>query len=320
MKKLLRKILLGVTLPQEYLCVSLGEFKDKLKVYIQDKNSETEVDITSHHLFIGYNPLVIAIDKKYFTKNNLSSEQHIVLSFRSTHNREIASLKLKLVREVSSDSMKCMIFEGVYGAHLFNNIMQKKISSLYHNRHKNKQDNTFLSGNLYEQVKIAYSVPRKIYLAVVGSKSLYNIFPTDLSGAIGENNFIMSLRDGGKSNEQISTLEKCLVATMNVEYFNDVYRAGKNHMKELSPENTFEIKLTNEISTFYDLPIPMGTIKYLELQIIESFKIGIHIIYFLRIINSMTLSKSDSVLAHLHRDYCEWRLKNGMESNYLIRK
>ena len=39
----------------------------------------------------------------------------------------------------------------------------------------------YLKGNLYTPVKIAYSIPLKIYLIPFGLKGMFNIFPTDLS-------------------------------------------------------------------------------------------------------------------------------------------
>jgi flavin reductase (DIM6/NTAB) family NADH-FMN oxidoreductase RutF len=169
-------------------------------------------------------------------------------------------------------------------------------------------------------VKIAYSIPRKIYLVTVGSGKLFNIFPTDLSGQICKDYFIISLRTGGKANEQIKNEGKCLVSVMEAEFFEEVYKAGKNHMKNLSEITDIGIQLRDERSSELKLPVPLGTIKYYELETVDKFEIGIHTLHFLRVSNSVELSKSLSDLAHIHRDYAGWRVQNGIPTNYLFRK
>jgi flavin reductase (DIM6/NTAB) family NADH-FMN oxidoreductase RutF len=320
MKKILKKILFGITLPQEYLCVKQNEFPKPLKVFACDKLSKISFDITSHNLFIGYKPLVIAVDKKYLNELKFSSLDHIHLSFRSEENEELASLEVKFIYEVKLTSVTCLLFEGVKGSHSFTSNFHKLCNSIYYSLTADKKKNVFLPGNLYEQVKIAYSIPREIYLASIGSNNLYNIFPTDLSGQLDDDIFIMSLRSRGKANEQIEKVGRCLVAKMEAGSFMEVYSAGKNHMRELSDTNKLGIRLREEISAALKFPIPLGAIQYFELEKMNKFETGIHTIHFFRIINSVSLSNSQEVLMHIHRDYTEWRIKNGINTNYLLRK
>ena len=320
MKKILRKILFGITLPQEYLCVPQNDFAKPLKAYVSDKLGKNNLDITSHHLFIGYRPLVIAIEKEYYNKLQITSLDNLYLSFCSEEKNELAWLEVKFIYEVKLSSVTCLLFEGVKGEHSFTNNFHKLFSSIYYRLTADKKKNIFLAGNLYDQVKIAYSIPRQIYLASVGANSLYNIFPTDLSGQIYEDNFIISLRTNGKANEQVEKAGKCLVAKMEAGSFMEVYGAGRNHMRELSDTNKLGISLREESSAALNLPVPHDAIQYFELEKIDKFEVGIHTIHFFRIINSVSLSNSHSVLTHIHRDYVEWRIKNGINTNYLIRK
>jgi len=319
-KKFLKKILFSITLSQEYLCVNLFDFEHSLKVYVRDKSSVNENDITQHHLFIGYKPLIISIDKKYLRDSDFNQSQTLFLSFRIDDKSEVASLEVKLIHEVKLISTTCLLFEGVNGIHSFTNQFAKLFKSLHYKLTADKKKNIFLAGNLYEQVKIAYSIPRLIYLASVGSNDLYNIFPTDLSGKFGENNFIMSLRTKGKANSQVESSGKCLIAKMETDSFMEVYNAGRNHMKELSDAATLGIRLRSESSTNFNFPVPLGANQYYELEKIDKFEAGIHTIHFFRILNSVLLSDKKSILAHIHRDYAEWRLKNSISTNYFFRK
>jgi hypothetical protein len=318
-KKFLNKILFGITLPQEYLCVNLFDFEHSLKVFVKDETLDQGRDITQHHLLIGYNPLIIAIDKKYLKNSDFNQSQTLFLFFRSDDKSEVASLKIKFIHELKLDSTICLIFECVKGVNSFTNHFNRLLKLLHYKLTADKKKNIFLAGNLYEQVKVAYSIPRLIYLASVGSNDLYNIYPTDLSGKMGEHIFIMSLRTMGKANSQVESSGKCLIAKMAADSFMEVYNAGRNHMKELADAATFEIKLSSESSTSFNLPIPFGAIQYYELEKIDKFVVGIHTIHFFRILNSAVLSDKRSILAHIHRDYAEWRLKNSINTNYFFR-
>lgn len=320
LKKTFKKLLFGITLPQEYLCVQQNDFVKPLNVFAAANSSGDSFDISSHHLFIGYKPLVLAVDKKYLKETTINLKNILHLSFRSEEKNELASLEVKFVHEVKVNSASCLLFEAVKGEHSFSRSFHKLFSSIYYRYTADKKKNIFLPGNLYDQVKIAYSIPRLIYTASVGSNGLYNVFPTDLSGQIGGENFIISLRTKCKANEQIENSGKCMVAKIDADYFAEVYSIGRNHMRELSNVNELGIKLREESSAILNLPIPLGTLQYFELEKFDKFEVGIHTIHFFKIISSVQLSDSQKFLMHIHRDYAEWRIRNGINTNYLIRK
>ena len=320
MKKYLKKILLGITLPQEYLCFSLNDFKEPLKMVINNGSSSENIDLKEHHLFIGYKPLIIAIDCKYLPENIKNKKKTIRLLLLTSSGKKVASLELKFVKKINLELESCILYEGVEGNQTFSNHLQKLFKSLHYKLTSDKKKNIYLAGNLYDQIKIAYSIPRQIYLASLGSDNLFNIFPTDLSGPLGTDGFITSLRSTGKANSQIEKFGKCLVAQMDSESFGEVYGLGKNHMKELSNIESIEIPLRDEKSITFNLPIPLKAIKYFELEKLDKFDIGIHTIHFWKVINSVIVSESSSILAHIHRDYAEWRIKKGIQTNYLMRK
>ncbi len=318
MKRFIKKILFGITLPQEYLCVNRKDYKEQLKIILSTGNIET--DITGHNLLIGYKPLILAIDKAKLDFIDLDRNKLITLSFRTEDGKSIATLKLKMIKEMNLDSASCVICEGVKGSHSITKYFHRILNNLHYKVRADRKKNIYLKGNLFDQVKIAYSVPRNIYLASVGYNGLFNIFPTDLSGPIGENNFIISLRTTGKVNQHIEKSGECLVGIMDPASFMEVYNSGKNHMKELSEPNSFGIMLREQRSETLNLPIPLGTVKYLELKRINNFEFGIHTIHFWKVINKIILSENKSVLAHVHRDIAEWRIRNGIKTNFLLRK
>ncbi|MEO6105963.1 MAG: hypothetical protein ABIP52_05735 [Cyclobacteriaceae bacterium] len=57
---LLKKFVTGLTIPQEYLCLSLEKLENPLSVFLTTRSKEFW-NISSNHLFLGYRPLIMAI-------------------------------------------------------------------------------------------------------------------------------------------------------------------------------------------------------------------------------------------------------------------
>jgi flavin reductase (DIM6/NTAB) family NADH-FMN oxidoreductase RutF len=319
MKKLLRKILFGITIPQEYLCISLNDYEQPLRIFIKENLNDKEKDITEHQLLIGYKPLIIAIEKNYLSEFNKDANSTITLYFQTEWIKKVASLKLKLINEIQLNSTICLIFEGIKGDHSFLSFIHRFSNNLLYKLTAKRKKNIYLPDNLYNQVKIAYSVPRKIYLASVGSGELFNIFPTDLSGPMGENNFIVSLRTNGKACKQVGEAGKFLVAQINADAYSEVYNLGKNHMKDFSEINSFKLEFFEKRSEKLNLPVPVKAQMYYELEKINMFEAGIHTFYFCMITSKVKLNESKDILAHIHRDAAEWRRRRKIKTNYLLR-
>jgi len=319
MKKLINKIFFGTTLPQEFLCLNLNGFDKPLRMVIKSSASGEVLDVTDHHLLNGYKPLIISIKGDIIGQEILDRDNSISVSFKNDENNELANLELKLREKINVESSSLFIFEGLICKHFFNSNFQKILNDIKYRLNAKKKNNIYLAGNLYDQVKIGYSIPRKIYLVTVGSENRFNIFPSDLSGTLDGTTFILSLRTGGKANEQIEKYRRCIVSVMSADSFREVYNAGKNHMKELIDTSNIELKLRNDRSTELKLPIPIGCIHYFELESVSKYVLGIHTLHFLKIINSVHLSENNSILAHIHREYAEWRIRKGIQTNYYYR-
>jgi len=176
--------------------------------------------------------------------------------------------------------------------------------------------NVYLIGNLYQQVKIAYSIPLKISLITIGDKGMFNIFPTDINGSIDANNFVISLRKTGKANHQVKEQRKLVVSEMRSESYSEIYSYVVNHMRGLQPSDKFSF--SEDLSKSFKLPLPKNILLYIELEFVNEMVIGIHNIIFFRLVSSSEVDDSNT-LAHIHRDYAQWRINNGLLSEFLFR-
>ncbi len=319
--KLVKKILSklnGLHYCQEYLCFARESYQQSLHAYVVNDRHIIK-DITNHHLFVGYCPLV-------FVFTNIEFAEHIDLIFSQrllqpneqfAKKDAIAYLQLKKIKQQPVGKKMIAYYEGIYGTHHFQSFFQQLISSVNNRLYNKKAGNVFLPGNLYKQVQLAYAIPRMISLITVGDGSLVNLFPTDLHGQVDSDHYVISLRIGGKAAAQVEAAGKLLIAELYAAAYKEVYTLGKNHMQELKPATCFPF--SGLLSTGFQLPLPKPGYAYRELLLLESFIHGIHRIFLFKIVIRQQVVPSNGGLAHIHNSYASWRYKNKLPGNYLLR-
>ena len=316
-KQLLEK-LKGLHYGQEYLCLPFEHFARPLQVYVI-RDQKIFADVTREHLFVGYAPLIIVLprfsDDDSTPRVSLAFCQEVVAPGTPVSALQpLASLDLQPLPVTTSDTYQFV--EGLRGRHHFLPLFNRWITRTANQLYKQRPGNVFLQGNLYEQVQVAYSVPRIISLITVQQGNACNVFPTDLHGEIA-GDYIISLRTGGKALEQVMASGQIVVSEINALAYKKVYAQGKNHMRATQPRETFDFEA--EPSRVLQSGLPKGTVAYRELQLKRSFVHGIHTIMIFRILHRQMLRKGISRLSHVHNAYATWRFKKGWKDTYLLR-
>ena len=314
LKSALKKILLNRTIPKEYLCVPKEKYAGSIRVFVKSGNYIS--DVTDSHSMLGYKPLIILINSEPFETENKLPEQ-LFLSFRVKHEDEIAQLKLKKIDGCKFNCHSYSLYYSEKGFHKFSSPFVKLLQYYHYNFKAKREKNVFLNGNLLDQIKIAYSLPRKVSVISLFEIDLVNIFPVDINGEAGTNEFLISLRAGSKSTNQVKKIGRVVLCVMESSRCSEVYKMGKNHMKDMLSIKNFSIE--NERSELFNNPLPLGTIQYSELERIDSFEYGIHEIHLMKILNSKTLKENRPTLAHIHRDILEWRLRRNIPTEFILR-
>jgi len=271
-------------------------------------------------LFLGYKPLIIGIVVKTgdATFNLLKSEVVIGLNFKSgSDESDVAQLSLKKINQIKLGEHSVFFYEGVNGIHTFLSPIHQWINQRIEKKIKAETGNADLDGNVYDQVRIAYSIPRTISVVTVSDGSNLNLFPADLHGPAGKSFYISSLRMNGLANVQVEKYRRIVLSEVNADQFRKVYALGKNHMKGLRDKNEFELDINS--SEDFGFPLPPGVKRYRELSQINSFDHGIHRIHIYDVCNEHEISGLDSELAHIHSYYAQWRLKKRLATTFLIR-
>ena len=306
-----KQLLTGLTIPQQYVCVALEELTPALSVRLAGKG--TDLDVKHSHLFLGYKPLIIA-----FIFGEESNEMLSEVQMNFLHGETVvAELLLKKIASRKIGNKNVVFFEGVKATHKFLNSLQQFVNNQREKFREVKDPNNIaLEGSLYDMVRVAYSIPRLISVITVSDGTGLNMFPTDLHGKISDQFYISSLRIKGKANEQVEQTGKIVLSNVDASEFRNVYSLGKNHMRELRPMTEFN--LSGELSEAFKFPLPPSTLEYKELKRIDSFDHGVHRIHTYEIVNAKKL-RQGSTLSHIHQYYAQWRLKNNMKTEMLLR-
>ena len=324
--KLLQKILdklNGLYYSQEYLCLAPGSVSDTPHVYLVS-NTKIIKDITNHHLFVGYNPLIFALPSLDEIDLSLAETVTVVLSQAVLSSNESLNDKdaLGIIRFKKMDKKfrgndKVYFYEGQHASHHLLNPFHQYIIKITNDLYNKRPGNVFLEDNLYKQVQIAYSVPRNISLITIAHHGLFNLFPTDLHGTIAEGFYIISLRHSGKAAQQAEMTRKIVICQVGSSFYKTVYALGKNHMQELKQKDQFP--LTDRLSSNFGSPLPQHAVSYKELELIEFFDHGIHRVFLFKIVNAIVVETKTGALSHIHNAYATWRHNNRLSGNYLLR-
>jgi hypothetical protein len=325
---LLKKWLTGISIPQEYVCLGSYSLHQPLSVSVTIRGKNEFSDISRKHLFLGYKPVVMAL---IFDGNEGIGlpEDEICLHFHqeefrinstwkgfATDRACVGRLVLEPITSKLLDGQKVLFYRGIIGKHAFISPIHQRINAYREQFRKKPAGNVQLASNLYDQVRIAYSIPRVISLITVFDGQFMNLFPTDLHGAIGENFYAGSLRIGGEACNQVAEHRKIVISEIEVSQFRQAYALGKQHMKPMSSPANFN--LNQEFSIMFKYPLPWGVLRYRELEVVDHVDVGIHRIFIYKTIHTQAM-KDSNTLAHIHHFYAQWRASKKLRTDYLLR-
>jgi hypothetical protein len=325
-----KKLLTGLSVSQEYVCLGMESFSQVLKVFLSTDEGSV-IDVTTTHILLGYKPLIIGIalrpkndhftvmeTKDSFSLNFISKELSLNCRWKgiACDKKALGIILVRKIKKLEIDDLSIFLLEGVNARHRFIPPVNQYFNTLWEKFKTRKSGNIDLEKKLYEQVRIAYSIPRKISLITVGDENRVNVFPTDLHGLLNDQYYVSSLRIGGQATRQVEQFQELILSDIDVSFYKETYLLGKNHIAELLPTARFSAILQQVPP--YTIPIPNAAIRFIVLKQIHCFDYGIHRIHFYKILYKATL-KEGTTLAHIHHYYAQWRINKKITSIFLFR-
>ncbi len=315
-KQWIRRKVLRDYFGQEYLCLPL-ETSNLFTVEISFDNSKKRIPL-NQHLFLGYKPLLIGVNSNSIQEAStaLGKVNQIGLHFLYK-NQELGRLQLERVGIREFEDVTLGIFKGISAHHNLLPWWCRLMVNWYESRKQKAAGNIDLDTALYSQVRLAYALPRKISLISLVQSGQHNLFPTDLHGEVSDDIYVGSLRLAGDACKQVDEIGKILLADMPLSSYKEVYALGKNHMQ--NPRGRENFAFLKEDSEHLKIAVPQGACNYRELEKIDALDVGLHRLQFYRVINSVQLQEPDQTLAHIHFYYADWRLRQGLKTDILVR-
>lgn len=319
-----RRILLGTDLHTEYVCLPL-DAGTPFGVVLTDRGGGAPREVP-HHLFLGYRPLVVGIATDHAPDEaclTLSPAYGGGATWRGfpTCADAVARLHLRRLRTLEVGGHPLQLYTGERGWHrllLTHQRLTRAVLGRVDARRRPRRDNVDLPGNLHDQVRIAYAVPRSIEVAGVGTPDRGNLFPTDLHGPVGEEGYVISLRAGGHAGEQVERRGGLALSRVPASSARAVYGLGPNHMRPLRRLDPGQLRAAP--GPCLGAPVPATAMRVRELETGAPVEVGVHRLVPARVVSDDRPDPAPGpTLAHVHVAAMTWAERQGIRPPVVAR-
>ncbi|MEP6673926.1 MAG: hypothetical protein ABJA78_02180 [Ferruginibacter sp.] len=255
------------------------------------RSGEVEIDITRRHSMICLDPFCVAI---WLTPEQLTAiNADRVMIFFKNGKKINAGISLNIIESISVGSSVLLLYKAVHANNYQLNAFYRFLTLSFFLKNKT---------STYQQRKFIaalYSYPRKVIAVSYKEPGYCNIFPMDIQGYIAESGFyILGLRTSNIVLDKILATKKLVVSDTDQADVSTIYSLGK-HLS-VSPPAIETLPFTTSNSELHGFPVPGFAASYKELEIIESRKLGYHMLLVAKVINAKELRKDPSSIYHAH--------------------
>lgn len=270
------------------------------KVYLQ--TSDRILDVSGRHWVVCIDPFVFGI---WIERNEVDpatgnhSYCHIYITSASEGDgrqmikKAEVRAQLALVDAIREDKGSLLLFElkktNIYQLNFVKRFL------IYYRYYKQPG----LPFSRFKSFTAAYSYPRQVSIISFRQGDYYNIFPMDLLGAIHmHQRFVFGLQCKNVTLPKILETRRLVVSEVSYEYKETIYQLGRHHsghppsLKSLP----FDV-ITTENFKFY---IPDWAESYREIHILQTRKLGSHMLLWGEIIAARNLTAPVSHLSTVH--------------------
>ena len=288
MTSLLQKLLFKGEKPKQFIPVRIGDISIKEKVIIRQGGDY--LDITHRHSIVSQTPFCVALflSAKEF---NLLADDSLQMQVVAG-DRTVSSLSLKKIHLIKYDDSFITLYRIVKVHNYGLNFLQREVALRL--SFKNKSTNYF-ERKVYAGL---YAYPRKVIVVSYAEKDYINIFPMDFQCFIpGPNIYLLGLRTSNITLDKIVNSRRLVVSDSASAKVDVIYSLGTHHKK---PLNVNELPFTVAASQLYKFPVPGFANDYKELELVEFYKSGSHMLLVAKTINSISTQTQHSSLHHIH--------------------
>jgi flavin reductase (DIM6/NTAB) family NADH-FMN oxidoreductase RutF len=309
LRQTIRTFLTGNSFPSEFLFVSDNAVEQRVLVELAYPPEANGIDITDSHILLGAGPVFVGVFDPAMANNSF---QRAELRF-SSNRQKLGAIQLQKIALTGNWPKGMMLFEGVRAKARLRTSVQQCLQRSGHLIQLIK-GKAFLSWEVNEMIRLLYAIPRKVSVISVADNNRLNVFPSDLNGTVGETHCAIALRTGGRALEQVLAIKKVAICDMAPQFCTDALAMGKNHMRDMQPEEKFELSDTR--TSNFKIPIPADAMTYRELELVSALPLGFYHLLLFKIVGGNVLKES-AALGTIHSAYAAWRMRNGLGFEYL---
>lgn len=255
------------------------------------------LDFEIQPLFLGYKPLVMGICGNPQNLKDFIIHKEVAFEYlNKVSGEKVAELCLRVDKIIPVESQLLILLTGISATHTFENAGERIAFRVNQMLSRKSSSNINLTRSEYDQLKVAYSIPREIRLLQVAIGDVANEFPIDLFGFADSSHFVLSLRKEKKSSLQASSAETVEVRPVSFTRAAVMYKMGRLHSAEMGPRAVS--------------PEPYGSTALHLSETIGDY--GIHRLFLFRAGKSIQSPyPAGEQLVHVHASYANWHKRQG---------
>lgn len=289
MKSLIKKLLFRNLANQLFFGVGIRNGRIAESVFL--KNGRQSLDVSERHNILCERPFCIAI---WVSGNDSASfgEKKLKLNIRRKEKLVVA-LGLRLIKKLERDNGAILVLEIIKArCHQINLLHQWLLITFFFSNKKHGYKETLIYGALY-------SYPRRVIVVSYRNNEYYNIFPMDFQGEYPEiKTYLLGLRVSNITVNKIIETKRVVISGTEGVDSKTMYALGAHHSKE--PPQLEKLPFGVGESELLKFPVPSFSSSYQEIEVTDHFKLGSHMMFVGRIINSKKLKESQTSLYHIH--------------------
>ncbi|MFZ6013763.1 MAG: hypothetical protein ACOYXT_25715 [Bacteroidota bacterium] len=286
MKALVKRILFKNRTGKNFPAVRIDHDEVREKVFLVLENHR--LDITSNHCIVCQTPFYLAA---WLTEEQFALVEAKIPKVEISVNDElVARLKISFKQTISDAANYIVIFHiDDAQCYQLNKVHQYFLQRYFQNKA------TILEGKIYSAM---YSYPRRVISVAYQDRDYYNIFPMDFQCFTSNGTYILGLRTTNVTIKKIIESKKVVIADTDAARLETIYYLGSHHSN--TPPSLHKLPFKTVPSEMYQFPVPDFAASYKEVEIVENYELGSHMLMIGKVKNSKQLRKGNSSLYHIH--------------------
>jgi flavin reductase (DIM6/NTAB) family NADH-FMN oxidoreductase RutF len=286
MKAIIKKLVFCDSNPKNFPAVRIdhGLIQETAELV----NGKNHLNVSSNHCIVCHAPFLVAI---WLTQSQVQDFGQSQLQLQiSGRGKIVAKAELSLQQKIDNGENVIAIFRVEEATcYQLSSIRQAVLYRYFKNKTNALESRSYAT---------MYSYPRRVIAVSYRDESYYNMFPMDFQCQTGDGTFILGLRTTNVTIDRIIKSKKVLIGDAGQAALSTIYFLGGHHSKTPTPLN--ELPFKTQPSENFRFPVAEFSSSYQEVEIIQNYELGTHMLMIGKPLKRVELRKQESSIHHIH--------------------